>query len=575
MLQSHAMFDRLYAKSYKPYLLQRIDFIFAGIVFLFSLAVYFKTLNPSVTAGDSGELITTVYNMGASHPPGFPIYGIIGKLFTFLRFSDIGYKMNIFSASSAAIAVLFTYLIIVKLLGFNKEVKSFDVTVHIPAIAATLLFAFSKAHWSQAVMAEVYALNAAFSAIMFFIMIIWYEEVMTYRDEEDKLWLAPRISILLAFFMGLSITNHQIPVWYIIAWALMLIPIMVMLVSFKGNDFVKQFNARIFPLVLFGFMCGIAMFFLLISAIKPHMLFPNILPGEYRLVFPQHVPYILSAILCVPIWLTFYTIQNYLYKLQRYSTLNRTTLDILQSVFFVLVLGVVVYVFVFLGGSSGIDSKAMVYGLLISLPLILVVFYQLVQKNELYKFNQNNWVDNFFFILTIAMWLLVFALSIYLYMWIRAKAIAPLTEPKPLSWGDTQTLDILFNHMLRKQYPVGNDDYSNVFGQLWALGQYHINQFGMINALLGLIGIGYFLKREPVQGCYFLLATAIYLWSIVDFTNFEVDPRSMETQEVFFIQQFLIYAIFVAFAYQAILELGVRLSSPKNKNLEIENEDIG
>ena len=550
----HAMFDRLYPNAYSPYLLRKIDFLFAGLLFLFSLIVYFLTLNPSVTAGDSGELITTVYNMGASHPPGFPIYGIIGKLFTFLRFPDIGYKMNIFSACSAALAVFFAYLSVVKLLAFNKNVVSFDFGVHIPAIAATLLFAFSKAHWSQAVMAEVYALNAALSSIMFFVMIVWYEEIMTYRDEEDKLWLAPRISMLLAFVMGLSITNHQIPVWYIIAWALMLVPIMIIIVSFKGENFIRQFQERTLPIVLFGAMCGIAMLLLVISAIKPYLLFPDIIPGEYRLVFPEHVPYILTAILCVPLWLTFYTLQNRLYKAYRFSTLNRTGLDVLHAVFFILVAGIFAYAFVFVGG---------IHGIMICIPLITMTIYQLIQKKELYKYHSDNWVDQFFFIMTIAMWLLVFALSLYLYMWLRAKAIAPLAEPKPLTWGDTQTIDILVNHMLRKQYPVGSDDYSNLLGQLWALGQYHVNQFGLVNAILGLVGIVYFLKREPIQASYFILASLIYLWSIVDFINFEVDPRSMETQEVFFIQQFLVYSFFIGFAYQGLFDLMAKVKTLK------------
>ncbi len=538
------IFDKLYPNSYKPYLLKKIDYLFAGIVFIVSLFVYIKTLNPSVTAGDSGELITTVYNMGASHPPGFPLYGIIGKLFTFLRLPDIGYKMNIFSGVSAAVAVLFAYLSMAKLLGFNKHVQNFDISVHIPALATSLLFAFSKAHWSQAVMAEVYALNAMMLSIMFFVMIIWYEEIMSYRNETDDLWLAPRISFLLAFIMGLSITNHQIPVWYIIAWAIMLIPIMVLLVSFKGKDFISQFEERKFSLIMLIVMCFMALFILLISAIKPYMLFPNIMQGEYRLVFPQHVPYILTAIFCIPIWLTFYVCQNQLYKSQKHFSANTTVIDILHALYFICVLGVVAYSFVFLNGINGI---------LVTAPLVITSIHQLLQRNE--KQHQNNWVDNFLFILTIAMWLLIFAVSIYLYMWIRAKAIAPLVEPKPLSWGDTQTLDILFNHMLRKQYPVGSDDYTNLPGQIWALWQYHVNQFGVVNVVLGFVGLWYFIKREPVQASYFVLATLIYLWSIVDFINFEVDPRSMETQEVFFIQQFLVFAFFISFAYQLLLEL--------------------
>ncbi|MGL4561981.1 MAG: glycosyltransferase family 117 protein [Brevinema sp.] len=544
-MQKTFLFDRLYPNSYKPYVLQKMDIIIAVGLFLLSFGIYFRTFNPSVTAGDSGELITTVYNMGASHPPGFPLYGIIGKLFTFLRFSDIGYKMNIFSGVSASFAVLFAYLSLVKLLGFNKNTTSFSIPVHVPAITATLVFAFSKAHWSQAVMAEVYALNAALSSLLFFVMIIWYEEIMTYRNDPQHFWLAPRVTLLLAFVMGLSITNHQIPVWYIIAWAIMLIPVLYLVLTVKDNALCQQLADRKIAVILFLIMGVIALILLVISAIKPYLLFPNLIPGEYRLVFPQHVPFILTAILCVPIWLTSYSCQNYLYKQDKLGVLSKNKMKGLHILFWCVLVLIVGYALLLLEGS----------GILISLPLIGIAIYQVIHKKDLFNTTTSNWIDQFFYILTIAMWLLVFALSVYLYMWIRAKAIVPLVEPKPLSWGDTHTIDILVNHMLRKQYPVGNDDYSNLLGQLWALVTYHIAQFGIINVILGVFGIYYFFKRETVQASYFVLASVIFLWTIIDFINFEVNPRSLETQEVFFIQQFLIYVFFIGFAYQWIFDI--------------------
>ncbi|MGL4367396.1 MAG: glycosyltransferase family 117 protein [Brevinemataceae bacterium] len=543
--KTNMLFDKIYPYSYHPYILKKLDMFIAFGLFFVSLVVYLKTLNPSVTAGDSGELITTVYNMGASHPPGFPLYGIIGKLFTFLRFSDIGYKLNLFSAVSAAVAVLFGYLTLVKLLGFNRKVQGFSWSVHFPAIAAILVFAFSKAHWSQAVMAEVYALNVALTSLLFFVMILWYEEIMYHRYDQN-LWLAPRMTLLLAFVMGLSITNHQIPVWYIIAWMLLLFPIIYLLISLKGSGFEQQFRQRIVPISIFAIVCGIALILLVVSAIKPYLLFPGLINDtQYRLVFPEHVPYILTAILCVPAWLTLYTLQSFTYS-QQVNRIHTVFSKVCFVLLWVILLFITALYFYFLNPAAA---------LLISIPYIGVVCYQLIHKNDIYKAGSENWVDKFFFILTAAMWLLVFAVSIYLYMWIRAKAIAPLAEPKPLTWGDTQTIDILVNHLLRKQYPVGDDDYTNLGGQLIALVQYHISQFGVINTILGVFGIAYFVKKEPIQGTYFVLATTIYLWSIVDFINFEVNPRSLETQEVFFIQQFLVYSFFIGFAYQLILDL--------------------
>ena len=56
-------------------------YLFAGLVFIITLALYVATLPPSILPGDSGELIAASYTLSIAHPPGYPLYLMLGKLF--------------------------------------------------------------------------------------------------------------------------------------------------------------------------------------------------------------------------------------------------------------------------------------------------------------------------------------------------------------------------------------------------------------------------------------------------------------------------------------------------------------
>ena len=68
------------------------------LIFFISLFVYLITLCPTVYVGDCGELTTSVYQLGIAHPPGYPIYCILGKIFCAIPFSNIAYRVNFMSA---------------------------------------------------------------------------------------------------------------------------------------------------------------------------------------------------------------------------------------------------------------------------------------------------------------------------------------------------------------------------------------------------------------------------------------------------------------------------------------------
>ncbi|HAX61558.1 MAG TPA: hypothetical protein DCX95_03225 [Elusimicrobia bacterium] len=167
-----------------------MGFIFVFPFFLF----YLFTLHPVVSVGDSGELITAAYTLGIAHPPGYPLWTILGKIFTvIIPFGNIAYRVNLMSAFFGALTCGVVYLILQKMGDGRRETgdgKPF--TFYLLPFTAVLCLVFSKTFWSQAIISEVYTLNA------FFVVLIIYLLLTTYHLP------------LTAFIYGLSLANHYI-----------------------------------------------------------------------------------------------------------------------------------------------------------------------------------------------------------------------------------------------------------------------------------------------------------------------------------------------------------------------------
>ncbi len=159
----------------------------AAIAFLIPFVVYLITLAPTITLEDSGEFVAGAATLGILHPPGFPIYAMVGKLFTFIPIGSVAWRVNLFSAFCSSLTAVLMYLI-GRCLFRNRPI----------ALSAALLAAFSRAHWSQSVVAEVYALNNFFIMLSFLLLLIWKER----RDEKYLYWFS--------FSCGLGLANHSI-----------------------------------------------------------------------------------------------------------------------------------------------------------------------------------------------------------------------------------------------------------------------------------------------------------------------------------------------------------------------------
>jgi len=168
-------------------LLKRTDYYWAALTAVLAFVVLLLTTAPDLTGEDSGELITAAYTLGVAHPPGYPLWCILGKIFTIIiPMGTIAFRINFMSVFFAAATIFFLFLVI------KKQTKN-----RIIAASVSLLFGFSFEFWSQSNIAEVYTLNSFFIAICLFLLQLW--------DEKRS----NRILYFLALMCGLGCTNHH------------------------------------------------------------------------------------------------------------------------------------------------------------------------------------------------------------------------------------------------------------------------------------------------------------------------------------------------------------------------------
>lgn len=142
--------------------LSRLDILFAILIGLLSLALYIRTLAPSLLYGDIAEFQTLSYTLGMTHASGYPTQIMFGKLFTFLPFGDIAYRVNLMSAFFGALAAANVYLIVRVMGGWRTAglLASFALTV-------------SVFFWRRMIIAESYAPAAGMLTIVWLSVLLW------------------------------------------------------------------------------------------------------------------------------------------------------------------------------------------------------------------------------------------------------------------------------------------------------------------------------------------------------------------------------------------------------------------
>jgi hypothetical protein len=188
---------------------------FSLLSFFIPFAVYIKTLAPSVSFIDSGELATVCIKLGVAHPTGYPLFTIIGHLFSLLPFGEEVYRLNFMCAvlSSLALVVFFNLLVFIfrdfNLENSQKEKKSGnlgagfnDFIIYLISYAGTLILAFSVTYWNISNSLEVYSLHQLLIISIIFVILKAANESNKKDSRADIYW------IFFGFLLGLSFSNH-------------------------------------------------------------------------------------------------------------------------------------------------------------------------------------------------------------------------------------------------------------------------------------------------------------------------------------------------------------------------------
>ena len=171
----------------------------AAFAFLLPFILYLYTAAPTIYNLDSAELTTATVSGGLMRATGYPLYLFLGRLWAFLPFGDVGYRMNLFSAFNGALTVL-----LVERILFRLKIGTWA------SLFAVSLMATAPFFWSLSLVAEVYTLHTALMAITITLLLKWGENPL------------PKTLFWITLTLGLSMGHHLatvllIPgaVWYV------------------------------------------------------------------------------------------------------------------------------------------------------------------------------------------------------------------------------------------------------------------------------------------------------------------------------------------------------------------------
>ena len=177
------------------------------ILFVCTFTLYAYTTERTVSFWDCGEFIACAYRLQIPHPPGAPLFLLLGRVFSFFspNSQNIAYTINLSSALYSALTVLFLFWTIQKILPVST--KNMFISM-----AGAFTFAFTDSFWFNATETEVYALSTLLTAVSFWAMLKWYHDNSIYADK----WL-----LFIAYLIGLAIGVHLLNLLVIPALAVL------------------------------------------------------------------------------------------------------------------------------------------------------------------------------------------------------------------------------------------------------------------------------------------------------------------------------------------------------------------
>ena len=177
------------------------------VAFFIALVTYSLTVEPSMSFWDCGEYIATAAKLEVGHPPGAPLFQMVGAFFALfaLNAKQIALMVNMVSVFSSAFTILFLFWSSTMLLRkivqrFNNNADSSELVILGSSFIGALAYTFSDSFWFNAVEAEVYAMASLFIALLFWLGLRWEQDMDTPRGNK---WL-----LIISLLIGLSFGVH-------------------------------------------------------------------------------------------------------------------------------------------------------------------------------------------------------------------------------------------------------------------------------------------------------------------------------------------------------------------------------
>lgn len=351
--------------------MKKLTYIYGIAAGIIAFAVYIMTLAPTVWFIDSGELAAVATTLGIAHPTGYPLFTIIGHIFTLLPIgsSEI-YRLNLMSAFFCSLGIFMFYML-VKFFMHNgtiaedkpaaKQPKSKspkspaaaikekvtaipDIIVYTVSGFAALVLAFSKTYWAAANSVEVYPLHVFFLSTLMF---VFMKAVFSTKrnDVEGSFITQNKYYLIFAFLLGLSFTNHLTTI--------LLAPACLTL-FFYTNLYNKQRLYKLLGFMAVCFVIGFSVYlYLPIRAnMNPTLIWGNPYNFErfyWHISGKQFSVWIFSAKGSIPAFLLLMgtTVGLAVYGLVKQKTLN-------QSLHFIFFIVVCILGYLLISGSSEI-----------------------------------------------------------------------------------------------------------------------------------------------------------------------------------------------------------------------------
>jgi len=562
--------------------------IIGGLVFFITLYFLLRTVSPTMSFWDCGEFVACSAILGIAHPPGFPLYLLIGRIFAAIPFAeDVAYRVNLLSVISASFMALFGYLVVVRLIRKwydDRQDRLHRIIAYAGGFSGSLFATFNTTNWSNSVEAEVYALTMA-------MMLAIYWLALKYNDFKETFY-GTRAMILALFLGMLGIGVHMtiylvMPVialyiilkkdagnreWGLVTLLIVLELYLIFALSSKPGEIPYYIPIAITTMVYIFHLAMVARY----SAISSITLFLSLLAlypfyfvlinsaaggGEMSegLKSTMNIPIGWIGFVCLAIWgiysayRRFFTktseVVKYDLQLAAIYSLSPILLFGMGEIFhgYHAFLGLSALLIVLLAISIWKRTNILIFIAIVGMSMIILGFYQFIYGLiggtililVLAKFMKTeNWRVAVSIILLAAI-----GFSVHLFIPIRSSLNPSIDENDPSS-----STKQMVGYLERKQYGSESmtermfsrrGEWENQFGDYRRMGfwRFFKEQYGfqgpwfVVVLILGVFGIWETIRRKPQLGLPLMLMILICTVGLVLYMNFADGTRMIGDQD--------------------------------------------